>query len=312
MMKIQKLILLTLVFICFKTSAQIGINTNTPDTSAALHIVAKPYGQGLLIPRLTQAQRIAITTPAKGLMVYDLTDDMYYMNLSAGVNNWLAINPWVTSATTSSNSAMYTHSTVANVGIGTQTPNAKLDVNGSITSNSVVTTNSLVVTNSISVNGFPNNSLVPAGLISMWSGSVAPSGWALCDGTNGTPDLRGRFIVSYGANTAPAAGDLNPTYTIGQKGGENTHTLTVNEMPSHNHTGTTGDDAPDHSHNSWAAYNTGFIGQNGRSATHSDNTTITSGGASNRHQHPIPSQGGGLAHENRPPYYVLAFIMKLP
>ena len=41
------------------------------------------------------------------------------------------------------------------------------------------------------------SSLVPTGIISMWSGSIAkiPAGWALCDGSNGTPDLRDRFIV---------------------------------------------------------------------------------------------------------------------
>jgi microcystin-dependent protein len=314
MMKMKKLALLSLFFISYKINAQIGINTNTPDTSAALHIVAKPYGQGLLIPRLTQAQRIAITAPAKGLMVYDLTDDMYYMNLTQGANNWFAINPWITNATTSSNNAMYTHSTVANVGIGTETPTVKLDVNGSIKSNSVVTTNTLTVP------GFPNNALVPAGLICMWSGAptAIPNGWEICDGSNGTPDLRGRFIVGYDAGSstspviAPNDGVTKNYRAIGNTGGEIGHVLIINEMPSHNHTGTTGNDAPDHSHNSYAAYNTGFIGKGGNSATHSDNQTITSSGASNKHQHTIPAQGGNLAHENRPPYYVLAFIMKLP
>lgn len=308
-MKFYKLLLLFMFLICNTMMySQIGINTQTPDTSAALHIVAKPYGQGLLIPRLTQAQRITITSPAKGLMVYDITDDMFYMNLNAGASSWFAINPWITNATSGSTSSMYTHTVVTKVGIGTSSPSVELDVNGSITSNSVVTTNTL------NVSGFPSNALVPAGIIVMWSGSIGsiPFGWGLCNGTNGTPDLSGRFILSAGTNSAPAVGDLNPNYLVGQIGGENTHTLTVNEMPTHNHTGTTGNDSPDHTHDSWAAYNTGFIGQNGSSATHSDNQTITSGGASNRHQHSIPSQGGGQPHENRPPYYVLAFIMKLP
>lgn len=47
----------------------------------------------------------------------------------------------------------------------------------------------------------------PHGLIALWSGSVAtiPLGWVLCDGTNGTPDLRGKFIVGAGGSLAPGA-----------------------------------------------------------------------------------------------------------
>ena len=57
---------------------------------------------------------------------------------------------------------------------------------------------------------------VPAGLIAAWSGaaSAVPAGWALCDGANGTPDLRGRFLVG-------AGGD----YAVGDVGGAATETL---------------------------------------------------------------------------------------
>ena len=48
----------------------------------------------------------------------------------------------------------------------------------------------------------------PRGMILMWSGSVTeiPRGWALCDGTNGTPDLRGKFVLGANAETGQALG----------------------------------------------------------------------------------------------------------
>jgi hypothetical protein len=59
------------------------------------------------------------------------------------------------------------------------------------------------------------------GIIAIWSGSVAsiPTGWLLCDGTNGTPDLRDRFVPGAGGSLSPGA-----------TGGANSHvhTLTIN------------------------------------------------------------------------------------
>ena len=54
--------------------------------------------------------------------------------------------------------------------------------------------------------------------------NTGDTGWHICDGTNGTPDLRGRFIL--GASDGHA---------VGSTGGEENHTLNVNEMPSHTH-----------------------------------------------------------------------------
>jgi len=127
--------------------------------------------------------------------------------------------------------------------------------------------------------------VVPTGMIAMWSGTVPPTGWALCDGSGGRPNLRGRFIVGYNASDA----DYN---AIGKIGGQKTVTLTVNEIPSHNHyvkeVITSGDentgDPDDHSVGAW---------------NESGTTKNTS------------STGGGLPHENRPPYYTLAYIIKL-
>jgi hypothetical protein len=79
-------------------------------------------------------------------------------------------------------------------------------------------------------------------MIIHWFGLAAncPAGWAICDGTNGTPDLRDRFIVGAGN-----------TYALGNSGGSTSQTITVNahvlttaEMPSHSH----GINDPGHSH----------------------------------------------------------------
>ena len=117
---------------------------------------------------------------------------------------------------------------------------------------------------------------VPPGVIVMWSGSIAniPSGWALCDGTNGTPDLRDRFIVGAGSS-----------YAVGAKGGSATI--------SHNHSysGTTSqasDDATTNGHD----YSTTYKSLPTHTHTYSGNTSI-------------------VDLDNRPPYYALCFIMKL-
>lgn len=128
-----------------------------------------------------------------------------------------------------------------------------------------------------------NASSIPSKGIIAWYGAVdnIPEGWALCDGTNGTPDLRDRFILGAGTNHA-----------VGETGGEETHTLTVAEMPSHKHTG-----------NGWSmAY--GFTVASGSGARY------TSGGSTNSDPG-IGLTGGSQPHNNMPPYYALYYIMKL-
>ena len=148
---------------------------------------------------------------------------------------------------------------------------------------------------------FVGNGTIPIGGIIMWSGSVAsiPTGWALCNGGNGTPDLQDRFIVGAGSG-----------YAVGATGGDATVTLNINQIPSHNHGGLTTENGS-HTHGTstgqqWAMRNTPGLdsayGGNG----------IGQGDMqpAGNHQHGIPAQGGGQAHENRPPYYALAFIMR--
>lgn len=163
------------------------------------------------------------------------------------------------------------------------------------------------------------NLAVPKGLICMWSGTIIPSGWALCNGTNGTPDLRDRFIVGSGG-----------AYTTGNIGGSAEVILTTAQMPNHTHaltiSGLVTSEAGVHTHTLYAVNNdsnyakypgfysldSGFYARTSRNYGSSVESPESGG-----HTHTISgtgtlgSTGGDLAHENRPPYYALAFIMKL-
>jgi microcystin-dependent protein len=91
----------------------------------------------------------------------------------------------------------------------------------------------------------PSAGNLPIGAIVIWPGptSSIPSGWVLCDGQNGTPDLRGRFPI--GAATAYPNGSVGGQSTVApttQAAGAHSHAvgqtaLTVAQMPNHNHTG---------------------------------------------------------------------------
>jgi len=63
-----------------------------------------------------------------------------------------------------------------------------------LSSNAVAT----LVSNVIAL--LPTAAQFPSGAIVMWSGAIVPTGWAFCDGTSGTPDLRNRFVVSIGSS----------------------------------------------------------------------------------------------------------------
>ncbi len=68
--------------------------------------------------------------------------------------------------------------------------------------------------------------LLPAGSIVMWSGSRIPSGWALCDGTDGRPDLIGRFVMG---------AQRQPSYPNDRIGGHSEVTLSEAHLPRHKH-----------------------------------------------------------------------------
>lgn len=166
--------------------------------------------------------------------------------------------------------------------------------------------------------------LVPPGTIVIWNGTVNASGypmmgltpntnWKICDGTGGTPDLRERFIVGSGGDNPGVAGT---GYNNGDVGGENAHVLTIPELPSHSHGGTA-DSNGAHTHDVGSIPNgdEGYVGSFNSSAEvykwGQTGTVTSSSDGSHSHTLTINNSGSGTAHENRPPYYALIYIMKL-
>ncbi|MCK8521020.1 hypothetical protein M0D21_05550 [Aquimarina sp. D1M17] len=146
---------------------------------------------------------------------------------------------------------------------------------------------------------------MPKGVIVMWSGnsSSIPVGWVLCDGKQGTPDLSGRFVVGFDKE--------NPQYQIGETGGKEQITLTTNQLPSHSHSGTT-KEAGNHTHNFTGAAKRGDGSGTGSSNDYYKAFNRTTQAAGNhKHSFDTNKTGGNQPHENRPPYFALAYIMKL-
>lgn len=134
---------------------------------------------------------------------------------------------------------------------------------------------------------------IPAGGILIWSGSIGsiPAGYVLCNGNNGTPDLRDRFVVCAGNG-----------YAVGATGGQTDATLVA-------HTHTINDPGHSHVQNGWTANLGGnqygfadagsfYDGVDGVS-TQGTQTAIT-----------INSAGSSGVGANMPPYYALCYIMK--
>lgn len=133
------------------------------------------------------------------------------------------------------------------------------------------------------------------GMIMMWSGSLAtiPEGWGLCDGTLGAPDLRDRFVVgSGGAYTTGAVGGSADAVVV-----SHSHSLSIDSggAHAHSHVGV----------NELQQFTQGGAGwASGRQG-------LTSTAGLHSHSGVAATAGESGVGKNLPPYYALAFIMKL-
>lgn len=150
--------------------------------------------------------------------------------------------------------------------------------------------------------GADGSKAIPSGIICLWSGSVdnIPDGWALCNGENGTEDLRDKFVVGAGRNYAVNATGGNTRQNVNLSGSTGGTTLTVGHMPSHTHNVYIRSANTD-SH--------GFDllrGQSSYTYTTALGTSATGGSQSHTH-----SLSGSATVSTLPPYYAKCYIQKL-
>ena len=207
-------------------------------------------------------------------------------NLPNRVDAGLKYNPstniLTTTVTTAQNAQGLTGS--PNITVGTLTASTTT-INGTLTATNLAGDGSSIT--NIQAGQVVGNSIFVQGMIIMWNSTVAsiPTGFVLCDGSNGTPDLRGRFVVGHHPS--------NNDYDIDDTGGSESVTLTVAQMPSHKH-------------------DTTF--DNKKYFPGGGSTSISFGGAGGYPADVFsmsnPSNGESVTNKNLPPYYALAYIMK--
>ena len=188
------------------------------------------------------------------------------------------------------------------------------------------------------VNILNNINSIPKGTIIAYHLSMAPMGWVLCDGNNGTPDLRGRFIRMWNDNVAGfdsenklkinntdtnlsylSDGSTDPNYKsiilkhkFKQYGGTDVRNFSnMNELPVHTHAISSNGG---HNHAlTLPYYPESFKGEGG----HQHMYTVNGGDPTQfksistyKHSHVVNSVGASEEFNNMPPYYVLTYIMK--
>jgi hypothetical protein len=234
---------------------------------------------------------LGVTIP-NGITTYVYCDGTNFYNaLSGSVGNFTVNGNLAVTGTTSLTGALSASTATFSGAISSVSP-AFTGIPTAPTASVGTNTTQIATTAFALANG------IPSGAIVLWSGSIGsiPSGWVLCNGSSGTPDLRDRFIVGAGS-----------TYAVAATGGTADAVVVA-----HTHTATSTVTDPGHLHSQSESTNFGSGGSPivGPQANPSSGTTNTAStgitvGTS------ISTAGTSGTNANLPPYYALAYIMKV-
>ena len=212
-----------------------------------------------------------------------------YVNLASNVTGTLPVaNGGTGAATLTANNVILGNGTSAPTFVAPSTTGNVLTSNGTTWTSATITS-------------------FVTGMIIMWSGTIAtiPSGWLLCNGSSGTPDLRNRFIIgafSDDSGTAKTTITGTPSQTGGTK-----DAIVV----SHTHTGTSTVTDPGHLHTYGVGNTVSYAGGGNGSRDQAANPLNTSSAFTGiTVATSISTEGSSGTNQNLPPYYALAYIMK--
>ena len=145
---------------------------------------------------------------------------------------------------------------------------------------------------------------IPTGMINLWYGAIGsvPSGWYLCDGANGTPDLRDKFVVGAGSSYSVAAtGGAKDAIVVSHTHTASSSSSSTVSDPGHSHTVGSGVNAGPPDNGLWLRQQSSSLGTStattGITVATATTTTNTAAGVSG-------------TNANLPPYYALCYVMK--
>jgi microcystin-dependent protein len=326
-MHVKNIVFSIIFWVPLVVFSQVGINTTQPHPGAALEI--RSFNKGLLMPRIN-FNDFPIDNPVNSLLVYEINLDrfLYYREDRGG---WFKLNPFDASA--ESNIVVLEEGELSLKNTDLQVKNGQISVEeGSVQVEAPY--------------AFEGYGTVPVGGIIMWSGNLEdlPDNWKLCDGTEyevhnpgeegekqiQTPDLRGRFIVGHGTSDANQGQGSVPASVwhadyqhIRRSGNTRNRTLQPANLPPHHHKARSGGGngaTINITTSGWHSHTGKTIGGSGAIGLRLGGAALLSvtGGT---HTHPNSSFSGVVGNgkqwlksepiDIRPPYYVLAFIMRI-